>query len=127
MPHRSQQERDAKRAEEIAAIGPEDSQRLHRGKNIEDSNTSKKSANPPENITGNAEGLPAGSKRHASEGSGPSEPSTKHQGKRATDLAEGESNEKDEISAPTRRNDEKTKEQPMLMKKGSSDKAKPVT
>ncbi len=127
MPHRSQQERDAKRAEEIAAIGPEDSQRLHRGKNIEDSNTSKKSADAPENNPGNAEGLPTGSKRHASEGSGPSEPSAKRDGKRATDLAEGESNEEDDIHAPTRRNDEKTQVQPMLMNKGSSDKAKPVT
>jgi hypothetical protein len=137
MPGRVERERAAAREEEIAAIGEEDSKRLHGSMNDSGSSEDKRANKQPDHTPGNsdrdtagatesADSSTSGSKRHASAGAGPAEPTAttvEREGKRAT-VTNEEGHEKPQ--GDTRRNDPETtvEQKPM---KGSADRAKAHT
>lgn len=94
-----EKQRDEKRRKEMAEIGEADSNRLHEGMNKSGSSEDIRKHKQPNLATGKRDGEPAppreapggdstsGAKRHASAGTGPSEPSPatlEREGKRAT-------------------------------------------
>src|SRR4051794_14633606 len=87
MPSGKQKERKAARSQEIAAIGPKDAERLHKGMNKSRSGAKKAVRKQPNLASGTRDGDPRGSnrrgitstsgdKRHSSPGAGPGERST---------------------------------------------------
>jgi len=133
-----EQQRLEKMRNDIAALGPADANRLHRGMNNSDDSKAKRENQQPNLATGKRDGQPggstsqsvtstSGSKRHASPGAGPSEPTAttaRREAKRAT--VTNEEGNKTSAPRPTHRNDIKSQVEPRQMN-GSSRRAKPNT
>jgi hypothetical protein len=140
MPNRVQRERDTERRQEMMDIGARDSNLLHRGMNKSEDSKQKRSHKQANLSTGLRDGTPggstsrgttstSGSKRHASAGAGPGEPTAttaKREGKRATITRTETGKKAVKIEAPTRRNDLDTQVMPKPMR-GSRTKSKPTT
>lgn len=125
MPSGKTKEREARKAQEIAEIGPKDRERLHGSMNKSGSSAGKRAAKQPDHASGRRDGDPRGStsrartsvsgtKRKGAPGAGPAEPTpttAKKQAKRAT-VARAE--EKQSVAGKagtsrTRRNDPETR------------------
>jgi len=143
MPNRVERIRQNERQQEIAAIGPLDSKRLHgtmnkstNSKEIRANKNPDVSAGTRSKAAASANTSTSGSKRHASAGAGPSErtaTTAMREGKRATvtRAASGSKTETKPTTAKgttsrTRRNDIDTQVMPKPMK-GSRTKSKSST
>lgn len=126
MPNKMQRTRMMERQDEIAAIGAADSKKLHKGMNKSAAGAEKRAHKQPDKTNRmagpamSANTSTSGSKRHASAGAGPSEPTAttaKRTMKRATVKQEMSPTERGKkTTSATRRNDAKTTTNPKPMR-----------